>query len=64
MLCPSCRKRKATVLVKDKYFGVLSVCEKCRREFYPTPEEEKEDGYLEEQRAERAAEFASAGDYW
>ena len=64
MKCPSCRKRKATVQVNDKYFGSMLVCEKCRREYYPTPNEQKDDEDQEERRAERSAEFASAGDYW
>lgn len=64
MRCPSCRKRKATVTVDDKHFGEVKVCEKCRREYYPTLEEQVDDDLQEMYRAERAAGFASVGDYW
>ena len=64
MKCQLCKRRKALVQANDKYFGMVMVCRKCRREYYPTPKEEKEDDDREERRAERAAEFASAGDYW
>ena len=52
------------VTVDDDCFGEVKVCERCRRIYYPTSVEEREDEDLEERRAERNAEFASAGDYW
>jgi hypothetical protein len=64
MKCQSCRRRKAAHIVEDDQLGTLSVCAKCRREFYPTDAEQCEDEQAEMYRAERNAEFGSAGDYW
>ena len=64
MKCPLCRRRKATVKVNDDCFEEVEICERCRRIYYPTSTEEREDEDQEERRAERNAEFGSVGDYW
>lgn len=64
MKCQLCKRRKATTTAEDKHFGEVHLCAKCRRSNYPTAAEERADEDREERRAERSAEFASAGDHW
>jgi len=61
--CELCGKRKAAHTCKNERWGyTLRVCEKCRREFYPTSAEIAEDELAETYRAERQAEI-DAGVY-
>jgi len=63
MKCEICQRRKATATVFDEEIRhEYQICKQCRREFYPTWEEEKEDKVKRTYQAEFQAEL-DAGCY-
>jgi len=61
--CELCGKRKATHTCTNERWGyTVHVCGRCRREFYPTPDELADDELAETYRSERQAEL-NAGVY-
>ena len=58
--CKVCQRRKGQH--QRRFEGMdhdILVCERCRREFWPTPEEDRKDRREETYRAERSAELAA-----
>ena len=55
--CEVCERERKCVSVRDVFRKSVSVCARCRRQYFPTQEERFMDNELAERLAERDAEL-------